>query len=158
MATLRQAIEILALAPVLSADGAEPIAISGNFVVPAGLALNDVIELAPLPAGYVPLDVTLDAEDADSGGSPAVVFDVGLISGDFGVVDNTRVCGADFIAASTVAQAGGIARMAAMGATRIAPTTNDRGVGVKVKVAAATLVAGAKMTLTLWCRPAINGA
>lgn len=158
MATLRQAIEILALNPVLSADGLEPVAISGNFVVPAGLALNDVIELAPLPAGYVPLDVTLDSEDADSNGAPAMVLDVGLLSGDFGVVDNTRTCGANFIAASTVAQAGGIARMAAIGSTRIAPTTNDRGVGVLVKAAAATLTVGAKMTLTLWCRPAINGA
>jgi len=156
MTTLRQAAEILANYPVLSADGYEPTAINGTFIVPAGVAANDVIEMVALPAGYVPLDVTLDTEDLDT--ATASSLNVGILSGDYGVVDNTRVCGAEFIAASTIGQTGGIARMAVMGATRIAPTTNDRGVGIKVVAAAGTPVVGAKIGLTLWCRPAINGA
>lgn len=156
MPTLRQSTQVARKDPVLSSDGTGPIVIFGDIALPAGTVINDVLEMVPLPAGYVPVDVIVDAEDADSGA--ALVLNAGIISGDYGVADNARTCGAEFITGSTVGQAGGIARMAVSGGTRVAPTTGDRGIGLKVATAAATLTAGANISMTLLARPAINGA
>lgn len=155
---LRQATQVVNKLPVPSADSAtEVIAVIGDYVVPSGLALNDVVEMCPLPAGYVPVDYLLDVEDTDSNGSPAMALDVGILSGSYGVADNARTCGSEGAAAITTAQAGGIARPTKIGFSRIAPTTGDRGFGIKVQAAAATLTAGAKWRLTLFVRPQVEG-
>ena len=54
-------------------------------------------------------------------------------------------------------QAGGVQldNKAAFG--MIAPSTVDRSFGVKIAAAAATLVVGAKLRLTVMIRPALNG-
>lgn len=151
---LKRATQIVAQQVVPSADAAtDVIAIFGDYTTVAGLAADDVIEMCPLPAGYVPVDVMADVEQIDSDGSPTITLDCGLLSGAFGSTDSARTCAATFISASTVAQAGGIARMSAAGGGRIAPTTADRGVGFKVSAAIATLVVGAKLRLTLRARP-----
>ena len=66
---LRQSVQIAQKLPTISADGYEPIVIVGDYVTIAGNVINDVIELAILPAGYVPVDAILATEDADSGGA-----------------------------------------------------------------------------------------
>lgn len=158
MATLRQATQVAANVPVITADGYEPIVIFGDFVVPAGLVINDVVEMCAIPAGYVPINMHLAVEDTDANGAPTMTLDVGLISGTYGVVDNARTCANEAVAASTAAQTGGVIAPTKKDFFLIAPdNTKDRGFGVKVAAAAATLTAGAKWRMTMTLRPALNG-
>lgn len=151
----KQAIQVAALLAVQSSDGNEAIPIVGDYVIPAGLVNGDIVEMCALPAGYVPVDAILAAEDCDS--TAAMSLDVGVLSGDYGVVSDARTMGNEFIAASTVAQAGGLARCAKAQALLLAPSEGTtRGVGVKF-VAVGTPIVGAKLRLTLLARPALNG-
>jgi hypothetical protein len=151
MPTLRQAKQVVAQkaipAPV---DGVQVIAIIGDFVVPTGLVVNDVIEMGGLPADCVPVNLIVSTEDMDSNGTPLITLDAGIISGNFGALDNARTCGNEFFAASTVGQAGGIQAMNKAAGAMLAPSTSDRGWGLKVAAAAATLTVGAKVRAVLF--------
>jgi hypothetical protein len=155
MANFYQSTEAASFEPVRSANGTEVIAIRGNFAVPAGLALNDVIEMVPIPADYDCLDVILDAQDVDTG--TTLTLNVGVMSGTYRTVDASRTCGADFLAASNVAQAGGVARANVTGFSRLAPSDSDRSIGLKVAAAATGVTAGAIITLTAYFRAMIRG-
>lgn len=157
MPTLRQAVQVAQNLPAISANGYEPITLVGDYVTVAGIAANDVIEMVNLPAGYVPVDWIVASEDLDSDGTPAITLDAGVISGAAGAADNARTCANEAFAASTVGQAGGIARMDKATGALIAPTTADRGLGLKVAAAADVLVVGAKIRMTVIARPALNG-
>lgn len=152
----KQAKQIVEKLPTISACGYETIAIFGDFVTVAGLTANDVIEMAILPAGYVPLDAKLVCEDLDTG--TTLTLDVGVVSGAAGAADNTRTCGNEAIAASVVGQGGGAAvdNKAAFGL--LAVSESDRGIGIKLAASAAGLIVGAKIRLTVMARPALNGA
>lgn len=150
--------------PIPNANGAaEIVPIFGDFVVPAGLAANDVVEMCGLPAGYVPVDVIVD--NASLGAT--VTGDVGILTGVYGaaldLAGAARDCGAQFIAAGAF-QTAGIKRMAAAGGGRIAPAVDagngviyDRGVGFKFTTVTTPTV-GAVVRFTLFCRPQISGA
>lgn len=144
--------------PAVTPAGAQDlVAVTATYTLAAALVINDVIEMIELPPGCVPVDVILDAEDLDSG--TTLTLDVGIMEGDVG--DTTvvnRTTGAEFIAASTVGQAGGVARAAVAGFTRIAPSDARRSIGVKAKAAAAGAGAGDEISLTVLYRPAIHGA
>ena len=154
---LKQAKQIVEKLPTISASGYEPIVIVGDYTTVAGLAVNDVIEMAILPAGYVPLSAKLVCEDIDSGATPTLTLDVGIVSGTAGVADNSRTCGSEAVAASVVGQAGGVAVDDKAAFSLLAVSDSDRGVGVKLAAAAATLITGAKIRLTVMARPALNG-
>lgn len=126
--------------------------ISADFTVPAGLALNDIVEMLPLPALCTVVDATLISDDLDSNGTPLISLDVGILSGEAGKNDAARTCGNEFFAADTVGRAGGSSRMSKAAGFRIAKTDQPRGIGIKVAAAAATLVAGAKVTLLLYVK------
>jgi hypothetical protein len=153
---LKQAKQIVQKLPAISAGGYEPIAIVGDYVTVAGLAADDVIEMCILPAGYVPIDAILVTDDLDSNGAPTVTLDCGVLSGTGGVADDARTCGNEAFAASTVGQAGGLARPTKADFGQITPTTGDRGIGLKLAAGAATLVVGADIRLTVIARPALN--
>jgi len=157
MPTIRQSVQVAQKLPAISASGYEPIVIVGDYVTVAGVAATDVIEMGILPAGYVPVDAILAADDCDSNATPTITLDLGLMSGVAGVVDTARTGGSEAFAASTVAQAGGVARMALAAFTQVAPMGADRGIGVRLAAGAATLVVGAKLRLTVIARPALNG-
>jgi hypothetical protein len=152
---LKQAIQIVNKAPTISAGGHEPLAIFGDYTVAAGLVLNDVIEMAILPAGHVVMGVKLSTEDLDTGA--ALVLDCGLISGKSGLLDNGRTCGNEAFAASTVGQAGGVANENKINLLNMVPLDTDVSIGLKVATAAAGLVVGAKIRLTVLARPKLNG-
>lgn len=140
-----------------SRDGVTLVPITGEFVVPAGLALNDIIEFGGIPPGFIPSDLIVHAPDMDSNGTPTITLDAGLISGRFGdPVLGTRACGNEFFAGSNVAQAGGMAR-ANKSLAGIAPTQTERGWGLKVAAAAATLAVGGTIRATLFVEPAPIG-
>lgn len=67
-----------------------------SYSLTAALALNDVIDMFKVPAGARITGVTLKTSDLDTGGSPAIVLDVG----DSGDTDR-------LIDGATVGQAGG---------------------------------------------------
>lgn len=154
---LFQSVQIEAGMPAINANGFEPITLVGDFVVPAGLAAADVVELVVLPANYVPVDAILATDDMDSNGTPTITLDLGVLSGTAGDDDDARTCGNEAFAASTVGQAGGVARPTKAAFAQLAPSTSDRGIGIKLAAGAATLVTGADVRLTVLARPALNG-
>lgn len=159
MSVVLQAKQIANGVPPLTADGADDtVTLFGDFALTAALAVNNIIEMVELPAGYVPVDVILDTADLDTGGSPTIVLAVGVMAGTVG--DTTfanRTTGAEFITASTVGQAGGVARLAVAGGTRVAPTDASRSIGVKVTTGPATGATSGSVRLTVLARPARHG-
>lgn len=157
VATNRKSVQVTNRAPILSGDTAtELVALVATFVVPASLAVNDVIEMGPLPAGMVVADLTVDFPDLDSNGTPTVKFDAGLLAGNY-LDTGSRDCDATLFSQSTAGQTGGIARMAASGALSLGPNTGDKSWGLKVQTGAATLAAGGTIKAILYVRPKIEG-
>lgn len=138
-------------------SGVDLVPITGEIVVPAGLALNDILEMGGIPVGHVPVDFILHAPDMDSNGTPLIALDAGIITGRFGdPVQGSRACGTEFLTASQVARTGGIARLDKSMAG-VLPSLVERGWGLKVQAAAATLAVGGTIRATLFCEPAPNG-
>ena len=137
--------------PAITANQAGEVkAVRGKVTLPTSLAINDIVELVPLPAGHVIVDAILDSDDLDSGS--ALVMDVAIInSGGTDVVSNTTI-----ISSTTVGQTGGVARMDEQGGPRIASSQTTRNVGVKITTDAATNVEG-ELGLTLFYRAANQG-
>lgn len=109
---------------------------------------GQIIEMGPLPAGCDFVDAVLDTDDLDSNGTPTLTADVGLMSGDFGVVDGARTCGNEIFDGDTKVQSGGVARPSLATAFRVARSDTNRGIGIKLATAAATAAAG-KIGLTV---------
>lgn len=103
---------------------------------------GDILELAQIPAGCRVIDMVLDSDDLDTNATPTIALDVGIMSGDFGVDDGARTCGAEFFSGDTVAQAGGTSRPSLKTAFRTSKTSKDRSIGVKFATGAATFAAG----------------
>lgn len=124
-----------------------------EFALPStALAANDIIELGVLPANHSVTDAVLVSDDLDSGGAPAIVLDVGIMSGDVGDNVSARTCGNELFSGSNVGQAGGVARATQVSAFTIASANDHRSIGVKVTTAAAAQTAGAKIRLMLTYR------
>lgn len=121
------------------------ISVVGEVLTVAGMTANDVIEMVAFPAGTVPVDVTVVCEDLDTG-TPAITLDVGVLSGSYGDT-GTRTCGAEFLSASTIGQAGGMARANVPAGFLLGYSASDRSLGVKIGTAAATLATGKKIRL-----------
>lgn len=125
----------------------ETVTVRGYFTVPANIVELDIIELLCLPNGCRPVDVIIDSDDLDTG-SPAIVWDVGIMSGTWGDDDPARTCGNELFASVNVSQAGGVARPTKKEAYRIARSGADRSIGLKLVTDAATAAAG-EIGLTL---------
>lgn len=161
---LFKAKQVAAGAPLLHASGARDLVpVFGDFVVPAGLAANDIVEMLGLPADYVPVDLIVDHQ---SMAGTTFTADVGILTGVYGAALNlagaARDCGAEFIAAGAFAAAG-LKRASAVGFTRIAPVNDagngllyDRGIGFKATTVTG-LTAGANIRFTLLMRPKLGG-
>lgn len=137
-------------------EAACPVVVVGEFVTVAGLTAADVIEMVAFPANTVPVDVTVVTEDLDTGGSPAITFDVGLLSGEFGAT-GTRTCGAEFLSDSNIGQAGGMARANVPAGFLLGHSNGDRSLGIKIEAAAATLATGKKIRMIATFAPVPYG-
>jgi hypothetical protein len=146
---LFQSVQVIANKAIpATRGGVDVAAITGEFVVPAGLALNDIIEFVGLPAGHIPVDLVVSAPDMDTG--TTITLDAGILTGRFGdPVLGSRTIGSEFFAASTVGQAGGLAR-AAKSLSGVLPKTSEQGVGLKVAAAATGLTTGGTIRVTLF--------
>lgn len=136
---------------VPSANGASmSIVIVGDFTIPAAFAAADVVEMVPLPAGYVPVGLTVDN---DINGA-VLTAGVGLLTGAFDAV-GARTCGSEALAAAAFGTAG-LKYAAVAGFTRLLPTAGDRGIGF-VASAVTTPTVGSKIRFTLRARPMLEG-
>lgn len=145
--------------PMPTADGDEVIACRMEYNNAVAYALNDVVEMGLLPAGHLPVDMILDADDLDSNGAPAILLSVGILNAGKTAIDTAASSGgAAWITNSNVAQAGGIARPTAAAITRVAvDNTNSRSVGVLVATGPATGTAG-KIGMTMLYRSSQYGS
>lgn len=137
-----------------AAKGTETIAYPSNagevvrnrfiFAVAAGVAIaaGDILEIGCIPANCEVVDIIIDSDAIDTGGSPALVADVGIMSGEWGDEDQDRTCGAEFFSATDVLQAGGVARPTLASAFRTTKSDRARSIGIKVTTAAATQASG----------------
>jgi hypothetical protein len=107
---------------------------------------GNIIDYLILPADCHLVDAILDTDDLDSNGSPAILLDVGVMTGspgeDLDAAGAARTIGAEIFSASTVAQAGGVVRPTLKTAFRIAPVAYDRSIGVKINTQSATAASG----------------
>lgn len=111
------------------------ITVVSEYAITAALALNDVIQMVKVPSGAQIVGMTLGATDLDTGGSPAIVLDVG--DGD----DTDR-----FIDGATVGQAGGSTSALAVAGFGYTYTAEDT-IDVLVQVAPATGATTGTITL-----------
>lgn len=128
----------------VTADCAGDVVVNDYFYdLPAAQNVTgDIIDIGVLPAYHTVSDVVLVVDDLDTGGSPAVVLDVGIMSGTPGDTATARTCGAEIFSGATTGQAGGVARPTLASAFKILATDADRSIGVKVATQSATAAAG----------------
>jgi hypothetical protein len=91
------------------------------------IATTSVLEMVDIPPGYSVLDWSVDTDDLDSDGSPAIVFKVGILNSgktDLDSGNNIWKTGA------TTAQAGGLLRADNQNAIRCGSSTSKRTVGI----------------------------
>lgn len=142
----------------LTADGAEPVILTGTLTLTAALVVNDLLEMVILPAGYVPVDVVVATEDLDSNGAPAVVLKAGVMAGT--PRDTTlgnRTTGAEIFTGKTIGQTGGVQRADVADIFLLAPSTSDRSLGIQVTTAPATSSTTAKIRMIVTARPQLHG-
>jgi hypothetical protein len=144
--------------PVFSGAGAmQVVPVFADFDLSAALAQDDIIEMLPIPAGYVPVDGILAVDELDTG-VDAITLDVGILSALWLKNSASSTIGAQFLAASTVGQAGGAARFAVKAGFLLTPTDTDRAIGIKVAAGPGTGATTGKVRLTAFLRPVIEGA
>lgn len=113
---------------------------SGYYAVGTGLTADDLVSLAVLPPGCIPVDLVITSDDLeDSSATPAIVLNAGFLDDEDDPTDVENL----LITSSSVAQSGGIARMdTAAGRKLTVSNTAERTLAVKVATAATTPKAG----------------
>ncbi len=114
------------------------------------LATNDIYVALPLPAYHVPVDCILCADDIDTGAG--LTMTVAALKQDFTDI----VASTNLITASTVGQAGGVARASVVDGLRLPAVAYPRWIGIKIAAGAAGLNANAVLSLVFSYR-ASNG-
>lgn len=95
------------IVPMPEPQGSEVLMVKAKFTVTPAAAL--VLEVGQLPVGSIPVDWIIDSDDLDSGAT--VTFDFGILVAAKTSVDTGATSGgAAWLAASTLAQAGGVVR------------------------------------------------
>lgn len=129
-------------------DASGLVHVLGEYLTKAGDAIGDIVEMGPIPAGMVPVDVIVDNGVLGAGAT----LDVGILSGDY-LDAGVRTMGNEFLAAGAAATAGVLRRNKPVSA--IAVQLTDKAWGVKflgANPAAGQLVRG-----VLICAPNPGG-
>ena len=120
-----------------------------EYTIAAALVVGDVIHMGDMPANNtLAADATLISDDLDSNATPTIVLAAGILNA--GLTAMGAGAADTWIAASTIGQAGGVARASAnamlSGGTQYVP----RPLGVVVSTGAATAaMVGKKIVLTV---------
>lgn len=77
--------------------------IVSTFTLTAALVLNDVIKFCKIPKGACIVDLTLYSADVDTGGAPAITYNLG-----------DTASAARFLSASTIGRTGGFVELSGM--------------------------------------------
>lgn len=126
---------------ISSCQAGEVRAVHGEYTVLGTEVATDIVHMVKLPAGHVPVDLTITTNGA--GGTAAAK--VGITDDPDGTTEDDDA----FIASASLAAAG-ITRAAAVAGFRIPAVDNDRKVGLTLTAGLAT--AGQKIGLTLFYR------
>ena len=116
----------------------DAVMVRASFAVTAAIAeaSGDIIEMIGLPPGCEVVDFIVDSDDLDSDGTPAILLDMGIMSGAWQDNDATRTCDDEFLDGSNVAQAGGVVRPTLATAFRVAKSDSWRSIGIKIATVA----------------------
>jgi len=125
---------------ILSPHSAGEVMVCDDVVeLPITLAANDIAKVGYLPAGCVPIDVIVVADELDAHATDTLVMEVGLLNAD----EDDIITAASLVAAAQADTAPTVTRAAAVGMVGIAPDhTADRILAIKITTAAATKAAG----------------
>lgn len=141
--------------PMPVAQGAEVLSVRMEISLAAALAAGDILYMGDLPEDHVPVDCEVDTDDLDTGATPAIVLQAGVLNADATDLDVAGSGGGSWIGNSTVGQAGGLARASDKFVKRVAPSaTTKKKVGIKVSTGPATGATSGKVGLTLHYRAA----
>ena len=140
---------VLGTTPAPQVLDATPMTVNETVsLIAAQSAINNVVELAILPAGCVPISYVLDLDDLDSNGTPTITADLGIINAAETAVSTAAADGgAKWLTANTAAQNGGIVLSNASKAAydilkAVTPVDYNRIVGIVFPAGAATGQAG----------------
>lgn len=122
----------------------QPTVVLVDYVIPTGVAVNDITELGAIPHGCRVIGTTVFSD----GLGTSCTVDVGTLSGVYGKNDSARTIGNEFYAAIAVATAG-LAAQATKNPGAFTPAESATGFGVKFLGADPT--AGKKLTVALTC-------
>lgn len=112
------------------------------------MATGDIYVAGVLPANMRLIDAMIVAGDIDT--ATALTLTLAALLQDFtDIVSNSNI-----ITASTVGQAGGVARASVAGGLQVDPSTSDTWIGIKLAAGATGLNAGAKLRVVLWYQSA----
>lgn len=141
MAAHIKALNVNAMRPPVFPDEAGKLLVSDGTieVTAAAEAINSTISLCVLPAGCVPVDFTLIADDLDAhADTPTLTLSVGVLN----AAENDLVASTDLLTESTIGQGGGSARASDLPAEVIEPHAADRLIAAKVIAASAVAAVG----------------
>ncbi|MDN7179101.1 hypothetical protein M0D69_13970 [Caballeronia sp. SEWSISQ10-4 2] len=118
-----------------------------EFPMPAaGLQIGDIIELGILPAHNRFVDALFVSDKLDGGGTPALAFKIGVMSGVVGVVDATRTVGQELWLPFNPGDYSTILRPSNKEFVVLPAVSYDRSIGLQVTAAAqAAAPAGAML-------------
>lgn len=138
--------------PVPFPSGKEVVAQRFTLSLTTGdLALNTIGQIGVLPAGCVPLEVRVDADDLDSGAG-AGVYQVGIWDGSGANLSSSADDGGGAWGDTGTAVATAFDKALTRTLNNMAKvnaTQSDRRIGVKVTTAPSTAVAGS-LSVTVW--------
>lgn len=120
----------------------QPTVVLVDYVIPAGVLVNDTTELGAIPHGCRVIATDVFSDGLGTG----CTVDVGTLSGVYAKNDDTRTIGNEFYAGVAVATAG-LAPRATKNPGAFVPSESATGFGVKFLGAAPT--AGKKLTVAL---------
>lgn len=122
----------------------QPTVVLVDYVIPAGVLVNDITELGAIPHGCRVLEATVLTD----GLGASCTVDVGTLSGVYGKFDDTRTIGNEFYAAAVVATD----TTAPRGTKNpLAFTVKESATGFGVKFLGAAPTAGKKLAVALVC-------
>lgn len=110
--------------------------------------VGDIIEFGQLPADVRAVDYFWDNDALDTNGTPTLAGNMGLLTGVPGTNDATRTL-ANVVETGGAFGAAAFRRMTNGNFPRIAPVSYDRGIGLVLTAAAATLATTGKLRLHL---------
>jgi len=138
--------------PVPFPAGKEVVAQRFSIAMAVGdLALNTIGQIGVLPAGCVPLEVRVDADDLDSGAG-AGVYQVGIWDGSAANLSSAADDGGGAWGDTSTAVATAFDKLLTRTLNNMAkvnPTQSDRKIGLKVTTAPTTPAAGT-LSVTVW--------